>query len=54
MKSTVMTAVLATLAAAPAFAHGGVHAHPHGIDSAAALVIAACAVLGALAYAKLR
>lgn len=52
---TVFTALPALILAAPAFAHGGMHLHPHGIDSATLLVLGSLAVAAAAAvYAKVR
>lgn len=44
MKTLALTS-FAVLAAAPAFAHGGAHLHPHGIDT----MVAATALLAAVA-----
>ncbi len=48
-------AILASLAAAPAQAHDGLHLHPHGIDGAWAFLALAALAAGAVAvYAKVR
>lgn len=48
-------ALMSSLLASPALAHGGAHVHPHGIDGAMAFLLLAVAVTGAVvAYIKVR
>ncbi len=48
-------AFLFSVAAAPAFAHDGLHLHPHGIDGAWAFLALAVFGAGAIAaYVKVR
>lgn len=51
MKKTGLTAI-ATVLAAPAFAHGGAHLHPHGFETLTGFV--ALAVIATAGYLALR
>lgn len=48
----VTFAILAGLSASPALAHGGLHIHPHGLETG--LLVGALAVVGLAAWRWMR